>query len=335
LRHTLPLVAVALCALAHTAPAFAEAPAVEKIELARFTIIHTARAAGTAAALARTLEAERDELARRMGRDWQGTTTVFVGEGAQETLALAPPGVIPPVWAAGLALPAANALLLDSRILRGEEGKQILRHEMAHLALGRTGRGDWPRWFQEGFAMLVAGEWSLARYTAMYRATVSPERAIPLAALTRDWPSRLSEVEIAYAESFSFVSTFYENGGEPAFRELIGKVADGAAFDDAFLAVYKVSLETEEAAWRKTLSRRYSWVPVATAPATVWFGIVALFLAVGLRVRWRTRMKLAAMEAEDKAQEAALRIALAEQAQREVATTRPEAEQEPDKPVLH
>jgi len=326
---------MALASLALAVPARADPPAVERIELKRFRIIHTANASGTAGALARTLEDERDELARRMGRDWEGVTDIFVGEGPEETLAVAPLGVHPPPWAAGIALPAANALLLDARVLRGQEGKQVLRHELAHLALARTGRGDWPRWFQEGFAMLVAGEWSVSRYAAMYRASVRPETAIPLAALTRNWPERQSDVEVAYAQSFSFVSHFYEEGGEPAFRELIGKVADGAAFDDAFLAVYHRSLADEEGLWRKTLSRRYSWVPLATAPATLWIGITLLFVLIYLRVQLRKRRKLLAMDLEDKAQEAALRIVLAERARGDEQAHPHEPPPEPEKPVLH
>lgn len=290
------LLALLTLLLALAGSAWAGAPPTERIDLARFRIHHTARAASTAAALARVLESERDGLAARMGRDWEGVTEIFVAEGPDEAQAIAPGGLQPPPWAAGIAVPSANVLLLDARVLRGDDGKQVLRHELAHLALGRMGRGDWPRWFQEGVAMLVAGEWSVARYAAMYRASVRAEAAIPLSALERHWPDRLSEVEIAYAQSFSFVSHVYEAGGEPAFRALIGRVADGGAFAEAFAAVYGRSLADEEDAWRKTLSRRYSWVPVATSPAVLWGLISLTFLGIYLTLRLRRQARLARME---------------------------------------
>jgi hypothetical protein len=326
--------ALALAGLPARADPSAPPTSVERIELARFRIVYTSRAAGVAGVLAQTLEPERDELARRMGRDWQGTTDVFVGDGQDETVALAPPGMHPPPWAAGIALPSANTLLLDARALRSDEGRHVLRHELAHLALGRSGTGQWPRWFQEGFAMLVAGEWSVSRYAAMYRASARTG-AIPLSALADAWPERLSEVEVAYAQSFSFVSFIYEKQGEPAFRDLIGKVADGARFDDAFRTVYGTSLADEEAAWRKTLARRYSWVPLLASPATQWIGISLLFILVYLRVRHRSRARMAAMELEEKAQEAALRIALAEQQVRDDEDAGPRPAPAPEKPVLH
>ncbi len=304
---------LSLCALA---PALARGARIEPIESRGFRVHYTPRAAGLAGPLATSLEQRRAELAQRMGRDFSGTVEVYLADGADEVQALAPEGVHPPPWAAGLAVPGANALLFDARILRGDEGRQLITHELAHLALGRLGKGTWPRWFQEGFAMLVAGEWSVAHYAAVYRATVR-EAAIPLAALSDQWPEEgLSEVNIAYAESFSFVASLYDERGEAKLRELIGRVADGDEFPAAFAAVYGVTLGRAEAEWRSRLASRYSWVPVLTGTGTLWLLITAIFLYAYSRVRRRRRERLEAMELEEQAREAAIRVVAAEAIER-------------------
>jgi len=291
--------------------AASDSPELHTIELPRFRIQATARAAPTASVLSELVEAERDDIAKRLGRDWDGTTELRVGWG-DEMGALAE-GIGFPGWAAGLAVPERNLVLFEARSLLREEGRRLLKHELAHVALGRLGDGvRWPRWFQEGFAMLVAGEWSLARYEAMYRATLG-ESAIPLYMLNRSWPDRLSEVEIAYAQSHSFVSHLYESGGPERFAALIGEVSEGLEFEAAFRKVWGHSLDHEEAPWRATLGTRYRWIPIATGTGTLWVLGTLVFLAAYARVRLRNRERLEQMELEERAREAALRILEAEQ----------------------
>lgn len=303
-----------LCALS-PARSRAQSPSQAESVLPRFRLVFTPRAAGAARLLEKTIELERDALAARLGQDYEGMTEVRLFDGAEEAALVAPPGASPPHWAAGVAYPEQNILLLDARVLRRDDARQVLVHELAHLALGRTGSGRWPRWFQEGFAMMVAGEWSMSRYTAMYRATVG-ESAIALSALEGHFPERHAEVEIAYAESLSFVSHLVERHGEARFRSLIAGVAGGAQFAASFQSVYRVHLSEEEEAWRKSLSSRYTWVPVLTATGTLWILITALFLIAYARARRRARERLLVMENEEHARESALRIAAAETAAR-------------------
>lgn len=307
----LPALAAAALAPSHL---LAAPPAATEIAEGRgFRVHSTPRASGLAVPLLDSLVRGREDLARRMGRDFEGVVEVSLGEGPGELQAIAPPGMQPPPWASGLALPGANALLFDARALRGEEGKAIVLHELAHLALGRLGSGTWPRWFQEGFAMLVSGEWSVSRYAALYRASAR-EPSIPFEALAERWPERLSEVEIAYAQSYSFLAHLYEAQGEAKLRELIGRVADGEVFARAFEGAYGVGLERAEAEWRASLVSRFRWVPILIDPRALWLFTTAVFLYAYVRVRRRRRERLAEMELEEQAAQAALRIVEAERA---------------------
>ena len=287
----------------------AAAPPTATIDLPQFTIIYTADASNAAHLLSRSIGDERAALAARMGEDYPGRTTVYVARGIDELAAITAPDVKPPAWAAGVAVPARNLLLFDSAALLSDEARRLVRHELAHLALA-TGGGVWPRWFQEGFAMAHAGEWSLSQYAAMYRATRG--QAIPLKLLTNEWPDRVTQLEVAYAESTAFVQFLDSVKDGESLRDLIRAVRHGASFDSAFQTAFGMPLEIEESSWRDAARQRYTWIPILTGTGTLWAAITLLFLFAYARVRLRRGARMEALAAEEKAVEAAERIARAE-----------------------
>jgi hypothetical protein len=280
------------------------------IALPQFEIVYTADASNAAHLLSRAIGDERAALATRVGEDYPGRTTVYVGRGAAELKALAGPGLNPPPWASGMAVPQRNLLLFDSTALLSDDARHLVRHELAHLSLA-AGGGTWPRWFQEGFAMAHAGEWSLGQYAAMYRA-VARGAAIPLRNLSDEWPDRAMEREVAYAESAAFVQFLGSTDDGAALRALIRTVRGGASFDSAFVSAFGRPLEDEESAWRASARQRYTWVPLLTGTGTLWGAITVLFLVAYARVRRRRSARLATLAAQEKALEAAQRIARAE-----------------------
>lgn len=325
--------AILLVILAGRGSASAEGETPAKLELQRFRVVHTPAAVAVAASVARILEDERNALAVRLGRDWDGVTDVLVAGSADEARGLAPGGVQVPRWSTGLAASAENTIFVDARAFSGDDGRRILRRELAHLAIDRLGQGRFPLWLREGFATLAAEESGAARHLALYRAATRPEAALPLDALADSWPEGLDAVEIAFAQSASFVALLEE---DHAFRTLVAAVAAGTAFEEAFRAAYHVPVAQQEAAWRGSLQRRYAWIPVATHPLSL-TAAVSLGLAISwLRLRRRARARLEDQELDEQAREAALRIAAAERAQAHPGT-RPERDDDrpPPKPVLH
>lgn len=315
--------AMAAVLVAGAAPSGASA-ADGTIDLPRFRIVHTDRAGAAAASLSGTLEDERNALVVRLGRDWDGKVDVFVAEGAEDARALGPR--------------PADAILVDARALRGAGGEQALRDALVRLALRRL--GTWPRWFIDGLAAVHAGDWSLGNALATLRSSTRPEAAIPLESISTDWPERLAEAQLAHAQSRSFVAYLLETGDEPALRDLVGKVSAGQEFAAAFRDVYHQELAVQEARWRTESSDRWSWVSAATHPMTLWVAFTACCALAWLRLRHRQRLKQAEAELVEKAQEAAMRIAAAEQQRRPHPTPiggdeRPARPSRPSKPVLH
>jgi hypothetical protein len=71
-------------------------------------------------------------------------------------------GPYAPEWGAAIAFPSEQRIVLQGSFGGSDAGNpvQVLRHELAHLALHEA-LGDLPpRWFDEGYASMVAGEWT-------------------------------------------------------------------------------------------------------------------------------------------------------------------------------
>lgn len=289
---------------------------VGEVKTDRFRIAYTAKAKGAAEALGEDIERVRDLFAKTLGRDWPGVTEIRIGVGREEYEAIALPGGRPPSWSVALAYPSHNIVLLDALSLNGPTGSQTLRHELSHVALGQIGH-DWPRWFQEGLAMHLTGErYAVAQYTALFRA-VTQDRVFHFDDLREGWPEHPAEVEIAYAQSISFVDELLIRYGSDKLGALLTAVGEGERFETAFARVFKTSLNVEEDRWRKDLPTRYSWWPIITTSSTLL--VIASFLSVLAFARRKRQLqqRLAEMAAQEAAEDAAARILAAEEARRE------------------
>jgi hypothetical protein len=295
----------------------------------RAQLRHTARAAGAAQALALQVEQVRDDLARALGRDWPGRVEVRLGVGREELESLALPGGAPPPWAAALAYPSHGIILVDGHSVGTAEGMTVLRHELLHVALGRLGDG-WPRWFQEGFAVEVSGErYVFSRYVALVRA-IHGGRLIPLPSLAAGFPEDRAAVELAYAESASFVAFLLERHGPVGMATLLSTVERGEPFEAAFIEAFHVSLRTELATWEESLPGRYAWTPLLAGSGTL-LAVAALVTVVGWFFRRRRYARaLEQMALREQAEEAARRILEAEAVARAAALAAAAFPDEPD-----
>lgn len=278
----------------------------------RFRILYTERAHAAAKALALDVERARADFVRIFGRDFPGVTELRLGVGRDELEALALPGAPPPRWAAAVAYPARGVILLEAGSMLGGSGPGTLRHELVHVALGRLGGGAWPHWFQEGMAeQLSPSRFEPGHYMAIFRA-VRQDRIFELDALTGAWPEHPADVELAYAQSSSFVAFLAERHGAARFGELIDKVAQGMPFETAFAQAFRTSLRLEEGAWKSHLPDRYSWLPLAGLSSFTWLGASILCVAAFVRRRRSVARYRAELAAEEAAFDAAQRILEAE-----------------------
>lgn len=279
---------------APTAPAIVAG----QIDTPRFRILHTRKAQAAARKLAADVEATRDYFGRVLGRDWPGITEIRVGLGRREFFELGVDGAKPPDWSRAYSYPKENIIVLEASSLTDSDGDALLRHELLHVALGQLG-GDWPHWFHDGLAMFLTGQrHSISQYAALFQA-VQQDRIFSFQDLKDRWPERPPDVQIAYAQSVSFVEFLIERHGLAALGELIDQVAvDGRTFEIAFARAFKASLWFEEMAWRAQLPSRYSWLPLVTSSSMLWALIAAGSVAASLRLRSRRRRRQALEAAE-------------------------------------
>lgn len=308
-RRFLKILSALFLALLFSLPAAARAddtfdltPAipVQVIEVppeAQMTVIAAHGAAAAAARdLAEGMQADRAELEKLLGGLDAGDIEVRLAFGREEFAALQPRGRRAPGWAAGVAWPHLGLVVVDVRASnRGGDVRAVLRHELAHVALGRLIQGQVPRWFTEGFAQLYAGEWTLSRSATLARA-VSFDALIPVQDIERSWPRLPTDVDLAYAQSVSLVSHLATRGDRGGLQRLIYRLGQGEEFHQAFSGAMSQPLVVVELEWKEVLRDRYGWLPVITDTNLV-LGLGGFILTIGAwRARRRRKRRMAAME---------------------------------------
>lgn len=249
-------------------------------------------------------------LSRHLAEDWARIESILghrdpapleirVGYGKEAFASIQPPGIRVPGWAAGVAFSGLGVIVLDAQAsARGGSVRAVLQHELAHIALGRLVEGRVPRWFNEGFALQVAGEWSPTRSGVVARAVMA-RALIPLSDLDESWPHSPTDVNLAYAQSASMVGHLLGVEGGDALRRLVSHLREGHPFPEALQMAYGKPLILLESEWKDGLRYRYGWLTVLMDTELL-FAATALLLVVGAFAKWRRkRNRLAEMEAEE------------------------------------
>ncbi|MCB9626670.1 MAG: hypothetical protein H6725_04800 [Sandaracinaceae bacterium] len=252
-----------------------------------------------------------DAIETDLGEALDSRMTIRVARNADEMRALAPVGLPPPEYAAGVTYPALGLVLLTFTAPHGVEPpdiQKVLVHELSHLALFRAVQGNpVPRWFAEGLAIQQAGELSFERAKVLMRATYGSER-IPLRELSERFPTRAYDVDLAYAQSADIVRFLLDDPrGTVKLRRLVRELRTGATFADALEHAYYMRPAELEREWIADLSSRNRLFPLLLGGGVAWT-LAALLLPIAyLRRRRRARDLLAAM-ARREAQERAERL---------------------------
>lgn len=208
-----------------------------------------------------------------------------------------------PDWGVGCAFVGRGVVLLRSArtVDYPIEMDQVIVHELAHIAAGRA-LGDLrvPRWFHEGIAMSVAGEWRMERSSALAAAAASG-RQIPLSSLEDSFPEGGADAMLAYIESFRAVALMGERSGMGRPGELTAAVAQARDFEAALEGLTGLDSEGFEKALRERLGRTFTWGILLRRP-NVYFLLITLLFLVALVVRLRrARLKMKEWDAEERA----------------------------------
>jgi len=184
-----------------------------------------------------------------------------------------------PGWAAGWAAPEGRLVVVRADV---PDPRQVLRHELAHLALRQAIRGRVPRWFDEGYAVLAAGEFArldgLALNLAVARGDVPT-----LDRLNETLRASAGAADASYALAASAVAFLATRTADRSIVPLLERLADGQPFDSAVARATGLGPGRLEAAWQRHVRLRYNFVS--------WLAVGGLWVVVAVMVvvAWRLR----------------------------------------------
>ena len=279
-----------------------QAPGV-RLDQGRFTVVAEARDAR----LARTLLA-----AAQVNDSFPGLPRPT----AHVLIAVAPTadrfrqwvGPYAPEWGAAIAIPDEQRLVLQGGRAGSDAGDPVvvLRHELAHLALHEHMGRLPPRWFDEGYASVAAGEWT--RDDAFETSLTMVWRTLPsLDRLEKGFDAGATEASWSYAMAYRVVSELQALDPTHGLANFLSDWKATGSMEKGLRQAYGMTGEQFEKHWAARTRRRYGALSLVTNVSAVFglFGVLLLPLYIGKR--GRDRRKLEAMRAADAAQEAAAR----------------------------
>ncbi len=207
----------------------------------------------------------------------------------------------PPEWAAGIAIPSVNRIVLPAWGGGGRNRAALagttLRHEWAHLGLHQhMGRLRIPRWFSEGYAQWAAG-WDRGSAWRL-RLLVAAGRTPPLDSLTLRFPDQSASAEVAYLLSATMVEYLVDASGVDGLEIFLARWREEGRFDAALARTYGLTPGRLEVAWRRWLRDRYGWVWLIGSSGLGWAFLAILALWLYRIRRRRDREGMARLRAD-------------------------------------
>ena len=291
--------ALLLATAAGAATTTADATPRERMNEGDITVVYRPGVARPAARVLEVAASRSRGVARDAGLVELGPVVIYVASTDEEFRALTYGGV--PDWGAGCAFPERGVVVLRNPVaapdpLRMED---VIVHELGHIAAGRVLKQvHVPRWFHEGIAMTLAGEWRLPRSSALAAASASGD-LIPLDELAVAFPVGAADAMLAYSESFYALRFLMEEAGPATPAEILSAIAVAGSFEAGLRVLSGRTLEDFERDALASFEGRFGWGVFLTR-WNVMFGVVTLFALIGGAARIvRSRRLLREWEAEE------------------------------------
>ena len=281
---------------------------IRSVRLERGRFVFVARAADSALARVMLEAAERRDTFPGRARP---RARVHVDVAPDEAAFRALIGPSAPEWGAAVAFPRSQRIVMQGRFIGAEVGDplEILRHELAHLALHEALGELPPRWFDEGYASYAAGEWDRDETLTTNFALVL--RGVPsLEALDEGFYAGAQRATGAYALAYRAVAELAALDRERGLALFFERWRETRSMDAAMRSAYAITYDGFEKRWQSRTRRRFGALALVADLALVGIGVLAVLVPLQQARRRRVRQRLDQMrEAE----------AVAERAQREKA----------------
>jgi hypothetical protein len=213
-----------------------------------------------------------------------------------------------PEWGAAITFPESQRIIMQGRSAGSEAGnpREVLRHEVAHLALHEFLGDKPPRWFDEGYASYSAREWNREDVLAANLA-LAWRGAPSFDELDDEFTAGSSSAQNAYALAYRAVVELAALDTARGLAPFFSAWEKEPTLERAMRATYGITLYDFQKRWQQRTRRRYG--ALALVGNVTLAGVVALVAILPLYVarRQRDRRRLAALVAADEAAEKAAR----------------------------
>ena len=248
-----------------------------------------AAAAELSQAIALAEEADRPAEFLGLGKRNVAPLTLFVVRG-QGDFDRAGRGRAP-AWGAGLAIPEARLIVVR---LDGDDPRRVLRHELAHLALRQSITGRVPRWFDEGYAVLAAGEFN--RFDGLsLNLAVALGRVPSFDRLNRDLRGDAVAADAGYALAGSAVAFLASRTPGGLLVPILERLRAGEPFDSAVARSTGLNPGRVETAWHRHLRGRYN-LGLWLVAGGMWILLAGAVVLASVLRRRRDRPRRAALD---------------------------------------
>ncbi len=209
-------------------------------------------------------------------------------------------GPTAPEWGAAVAFPESNRIVMQGRGAGSDAGDpiEVLRHELAHLALHEALGELPPRWFDEGYASYAANE--VARDAILGANLVLLFRGMPsLDSLDNGFAGGSLRAEGTYALAYRAVAELAAQDPERGLTLFFKYWKQSGRFETAVRAAYGLTQPGFEEIWRKRTRRRYGGLALVADLSIA--SALTLFLVMPFYVirRRRDRLRMAALVRAD------------------------------------
>ena len=214
-------------------------------------------------------------------------------------------------WAAALAFVEQHRVVMQGRSASSDAGNplQVLRHELAHIALYDFIGLIAPRWFEEGYASYAAGEERTDGFIATNAALAF--RTMPsLAALDTMLANRRgTDARAGYALALRAVSDLAALDRQRGLAPLLSAWRERGSFDLAMRRAYAQTADQFERDWQRRTRWQFAFLALAADSAFVTALFVLLLVPLYQSRRRRNAARLAAMREREATTEHAMRSA--------------------------
>jgi hypothetical protein len=211
-----------------------------------------------------------------------------------------------PEWGAALAFPESRRIIMQGRTAGSDAGdpQEVLRHELAHLALHERLGDRPPRWFDEGYASVAAREW---RRDDVLAANVALALRGPpsLDQLEESFSGGAVAAQSAYALSYRAVTELASLDPERGLTLFFDYWTKSPSLDVAVRRAFGMTLTGFETEFQTRTRRRYGGLALFADLSLLLLVLSVLMLPFFIARRLRDRRRLKALLAADAAAEQA------------------------------